>query len=117
MTGCVRSPESSIDGRVRNVEDGLLGEKGDPPWKRMKLAERMAFYNVPGVSIAVINNYQIEWARGYGVLETGKSERVTPETLFQVASVAKPVIAAAALHYVDQGLIELDRDVNRDMVS
>ncbi len=35
----------------------------------MTLAERMVYYNVPGVSIAVINNDQIEWAKGYGVLE------------------------------------------------
>jgi CubicO group peptidase (beta-lactamase class C family) len=83
----------------------------------MSLAERMEYYKVPGVSIAVINDYQVEWAKGYGVLEAGGSERVTPETLFQAASVGKPVVAVAALNFVERGILELDGDVNRSLVS
>ena len=74
------------------------------------LRERMAYYNVPGVSIAVINDLEIEWARGYGVLAAGRREPVTPETLFQVASIAKPVVAIAALQQVEAGVLGLDRD-------
>ena len=66
LASCSQYFESSIERRVERVEQGLLNEQGDPPWKRMGLAERMAHYNVPGVSIAVINDYQIEWAKGYG---------------------------------------------------
>lgn len=117
LAGCARSPEALIEGRIAGVEGGLLHESGDPPWKRMDLAERMEHYNVPGVSIAVINDFQIEWARGYGVLEAGKSEPVTPETLFQTASLAKPVVAVAALHFVEMGALELDSDVNQSLVS
>jgi CubicO group peptidase (beta-lactamase class C family) len=83
----------------------------------MELAERMAYYNVPGVSIAVINDYQVEWTRGYGVLEAGKSEPITPDTLFQVASLGKVVVAVAALHYVEKGALDLDSDVNQSLVS
>jgi len=83
----------------------------------MELAERMAHYNVPGVSIAVINDYQVEWAKGYGVLEAGKSAPVTPDTLFQVASIGKVVVAVAALHYVQKGTLDLDSDVNQSLVS
>jgi len=83
----------------------------------MGIEERMVYYNVPGVSIAFINNYQIEWVKGYGVLETGRSDVVTPNTLFQVASVGKVVVATAALHYADTGVIELDSDVNQRLVS
>jgi len=72
---------------------------------------------VPGVSIAVINGFQIEWARGYGVPEVGEGEPVTPDTLFQTGSIAKPVVAVAALHYVEEGALELDRDVNDSLVS
>jgi len=117
LTNCAQPSEVSIDKRIQNVEDGLLSSYDDPPWERMEIAERMADYNVPGVSIAVINDYQIEWARGYGVLEAGWSEQVTPQTLFQVASIAKPVIAVAALHYVEQGLVDLDSDVKSKLVS
>lgn len=77
----------------------------------------MAYYNVPGVSIAVINDHQVEWTRGYGVLEAGKSEPVTPDTLFQVASLGKVVVAVAALRYVEKGALDLDRDVNQSLVS
>ena len=117
VTSCAQSPESRIDKRIEEVESGLIRAYGDSPRERMNLAERMAYYNVPGVSIAVINYNQIEWARGYGVLEAGGNEIDTPGTLFQAASVAKPVVAVAALHYVDNGTIELDSDVNQSLVS
>lgn len=117
LTNCVQSSESSIERRIQRVEDGLLSTYGDPSWKRMDLAERMAYYNVPGVSIAVINDYQVEWARGYGVLEAGKSDPITPETLFQTASIAKLVVAVTALQYAERGALELDSDVNQSLVS
>jgi CubicO group peptidase (beta-lactamase class C family) len=83
----------------------------------MSLEERMAFYNVPGVSIAVIDEYQVEWAKGYGVLQAGQKEPVTPETLLQTGSIAKPVVTVAALNAVERGLVDLDGDVNQSLVS
>ena len=117
LANCAQSSESSIGRRIQRIERGLLSTYGDPPWKRMELAERMAYYNVPGVSIAVINDFQVEWIKGYGVLEAGKSEPVTPDTLFQAASIAKVVVAVAALNYVERGVLELDADVNQSLVS
>ena len=117
LTSCAGSSESATERRIRRVERGLIGAYGDPLWKRMELAERMAYYNVPGVSIAFINDLRVEWARGYGVLEAGERESVTPETLFQAASVAKPVVAVATLHYVESGALDLDGDVNQSLVS
>ena len=66
-----RSEASSaeVDARIRRIEEGLLHGsliKGDPT-ARMKLVERMSSFGVPAVSIAVINNYEVEWARAYGV--------------------------------------------------
>jgi CubicO group peptidase (beta-lactamase class C family) len=83
----------------------------------MDLSQRMEHYNIPGVSIAVINNFEIEWAKGYGVLAAGSDEPVTATTLFQVASVAKPVVAVAALHQVENGALALDQEVNDSLVS
>ena len=115
LSGCVRFSKAAVESRIRNVERGLMADQGDPPWEKMALTERMAFYNVPGVSITVINDYEIEWAKGYGVLAAGSNEPVTTESLFQSASLAKPIVAA--LHYVEQGLIELDGDVNHALNS
>jgi CubicO group peptidase (beta-lactamase class C family) len=77
----------------------------------------MAELKTPGVSVAVINGGAIEWARGYGVAETGGSTPVTPQTLFQAASLSKPVAALAALRLVEQGKLSLDQDVNERLTS
>jgi CubicO group peptidase (beta-lactamase class C family) len=77
----------------------------------------MQFYKTPGVSIALINDGRIEWARGYGVLEAGGKDLVTPETLFQAASISKSLSAMLALRLVEQGKLDLDNDVNQRLVS
>ncbi|MGI8733760.1 MAG: serine hydrolase [Pyrinomonadaceae bacterium] len=109
----------SVTERIKRVENGLLPPvviKGQAV-TAMNLSDRMWFYKTPGLSVAVINNAQIEWARGYGVRETGGSEGVKSETLFQAASISKPVAAMAALRLVQQGRLNLDEDVNQKLVS
>lgn len=81
------------------------------------LAECMEYYKVPGMSIAVINNGEIEWARGYGALEAGKPELVTPETIFQVCSISKHVAMIGTLRLVQEGILALDEDVNHYLTS
>lgn len=108
-----------LEDRIRRVENGLLipiKAKGKQP-EKMRLTDRMKYYKVPGVSIAVINNYKIEWAKGYGFLEARGNRTVTSENLFQAASISKPVTAMAALYMVQEGLIDLDEDVNNKLVS
>jgi CubicO group peptidase (beta-lactamase class C family) len=105
--------------RIERVENGLLPPaviKGETPAK-MKLEDRMRFYKTPGVSIALINDGRIEWARGYGVLEAGGKTPVTPETLFQAASNSKSLTAMVVLRLVEQGKLDLDSDVNKWLVS
>jgi CubicO group peptidase (beta-lactamase class C family) len=81
------------------------------------LAEQMEFYKVPGVSIAVINNGKIEWAKGYGLREAGKDLPVDVNTLFQAASISKSVTALGALHWVQKGTLDLDTDINNFLES
>src|SRR6185503_12487962 len=110
---------ATVAQRIERVENGLRPPavlKGEPP-EKMKLADRMRFYKTPGVSIALINDGKIEWARGYGVLEAGTKEPVTPETLFQAASISKSLTAMVALRLVEQGQLDLDSDVNKRLVS
>jgi CubicO group peptidase (beta-lactamase class C family) len=123
LGGCgqpVLDRAGAVEARIQRVENGLIAvtadgeiELGDPK----TLAERMEHYGVPGVSIAVINDGQIEWAKGYGVLEAGGEEPVTADSLFHAGSIAKPVSAAAALALVERGLLDLDDDVNHKLVS
>jgi CubicO group peptidase (beta-lactamase class C family) len=114
---CARSSGDALERRIASVENGLVADLGDPPWKRLALAGRMAHHEVPGVGIAVVNDFEIEWARGYGVLEAGSDEPVTAETLFQGASIGKTVVAVAALQLVEQRLLDLDEDVNERLLS
>lgn len=74
-------------------------------------------YHVPGVSVAVVHQGKIDWAKGYGVLEYGRKDRVDTTTLFQAASISKPVSAVAALRMVDRGELTLDEDVNQRLRS
>lgn len=85
--------------------------------QRAPLAERMAFYTTPGLSVAVIKDGQLAWARGYGVVEAGRSMPVTPDTLFQACSISKHVAMVGALQLVQEGMLDLDADINQYLVS
>lgn len=110
---------TDIERAVQAIERGLLTAikiKGRPQ-KGMSLRARMAYFNVPGFSIALIDQGEVAWARGYGVLEAGGDELVTDETIFQAGSISKPVSAMTALHLGEAGLLDLDADVNEAMRS
>ncbi|MXX77743.1 MAG: beta-lactamase family protein [Gemmatimonadales bacterium] len=87
------------------------------PVVRTSLADRMAELAVPGVSVAVMIDGEIAWARGYGLADIESGRPVTPNTLFQAASISKPVAALAALRLVESGRVDLDGDVNAYLTS
>jgi CubicO group peptidase (beta-lactamase class C family) len=107
------------NGNIQAVEDSLLTAVSihGIPKKSYNLVDRMKYFHVPGVSIAVINTGNIEWARGYGVLEMNGNQQVSPDTLFQAASISKPVSAMMALRLAEQGKLDLDSDVNKFLSS
>jgi CubicO group peptidase (beta-lactamase class C family) len=77
----------------------------------------MAKRQIPGLSLAVIQDGKIAEARAYGVVESGGSSAVTTTTLFQAGSISKPVAATAALQLVEQGKLSLDGNVNDILTS
>jgi CubicO group peptidase (beta-lactamase class C family) len=108
----------TVDERIKRIESSLIpiinvGGAVGP----FSLEERMAYYGVPGISVAVINDYRIEWAKGYGLRDADRNQPVDTATLFQAASVSKPVSALASLKLVENGTLSLDADVNDWMVS
>jgi CubicO group peptidase (beta-lactamase class C family) len=114
-----QKPPDNQDERISRIEHGLLLEStllSEIP-ERKTLLERLDYYRVPGLSVAVINDSKLEWARGYGVRETGNPLSVEPDTLFQAGSISKPVAAAAALRLVEAGQLDLDEDVNKFLTS
>ncbi|RZA18270.1 MAG: class A beta-lactamase-related serine hydrolase [Lysobacteraceae bacterium] len=68
----------------------------------------MQALGVPGIGIAVVERGALAWSRGFGVLEAGKDARVDDTTLFEMASLSKPVFAYLVLLLVDRGQLALD---------
>ena len=84
----------------------------------MTLSDRMAYYKVPGVSIAVINQGKLDWAKGYGNVSFSTSAKnIDDQTLFQAGSISKALNAMGALLLVQKGLLTLDGDVNQYLKS
>ena len=99
---------------ISAIENGLLQAiqvKGEPI-KSFRLQDRMKYYNVPGVSILVLKNGNVHWSKLYGVADANEGTELNEETLFQVASVAKPFTALGILKLFEKGRINLDVDVN-----
>jgi CubicO group peptidase (beta-lactamase class C family) len=110
---------SSIQDRIRAVESGLTPTvvvKGHPV-SRSTIDERMQALHVRGVGIAIIQNYAVEWAKGYGFADLETKRPVTNETLFQAGSISKPVAAVAAMKLVEMGKLRLDDNVNTFLTS
>lgn len=78
---------------------------------------QMTRREIPGLSLAIIQDKRIVAARAYGVADEDTGAPVTTETLFQAASISKPVSSLAALHLVEEGRLSLDRDVNDELTS
>jgi len=102
---------------IKKVETGLTTRvyiEGDSTWS---IEERMKHYGIPGVSIAVINNGKVEWAKGYGVMDKESKVPVTDKTLFQVSTIGMSLTAYGALRLVDQNKVTLDEDINSYLKS
>jgi CubicO group peptidase (beta-lactamase class C family) len=83
----------------------------------LTLEQVMERAHVPGVSIAVIKDFEVHWAKGYGLADVQSGARVDAETIFQAASISKPVAAMAAVRAAQDGMFSLDEDVNRILKS
>jgi CubicO group peptidase (beta-lactamase class C family) len=69
--------------------------------------------DVPGLSIALIRDGKLEWNHAFGVKNSSTKEPVTAETVFEAASLTKPVFAYAVLKLIDDGKLDLDAPLNK----
>lgn len=101
------------------IEQGLTSslQFEEDSLETFTLEERMAHYKVPGLSIAVVKNGALLWAKGYGIADTETKSLVDEETLFQAGSISKPIAALAALKLVEEGKMGLDSDINTHLNS
>jgi CubicO group peptidase (beta-lactamase class C family) len=101
-----------VQERIAQVENNLIPYvpvKGFAGWN---ILDRMKYYKVPGLSIAVIKDYKIDWAKGYGLADTIQKTKVTTETMFSAGSISKFLMAVTALKLVEEGKIGLDSPIN-----
>jgi CubicO group peptidase (beta-lactamase class C family) len=106
--------ESSTAAHIAAIENGLTPPLliAGRPRPASNLLERMRETKTPGVSIAFFEKGRIVWTRTYGLADVASGRPVTPDTLFQAASISKSVTAAGALRLVEAGSLDLDQDVN-----
>lgn len=86
--------DESAQAFIARIEGRQSPERqGFDPYTLQELMEKV---RVPGVSVAVIRDFKVHWAKAYGVADVTTDARVDSETLFQAASISKPVAAMAA---------------------
>jgi CubicO group peptidase (beta-lactamase class C family) len=124
IMSCSSSPKyqndrypAEIEDKIRMVENSLAGWVQTGQNDSWSLAERMKNYNINGVSIAVIHNYKIEWARGYGFADVSENRPVTAQTLFQAASISKSLNSMGVLKLVEDKKLDLNSDINKFLVT
>ena len=105
-----------VQAKIKQFENnlGLWVQIGD---QQFTLAERMKSNHVNGVSIALIKDYKIEWAKAYGWADSAKQQPVTTNTLFQAGSISKSLNGVGLLKLVQEGKLDLDSDINTYLKS
>jgi len=108
---------ADVEEKIKQVENNLAGWVQTGSNDRWNLAERMKQYGINGVSIAVVHNYKIDWARGYGFADISEKRPVTEATLFQAASISKSLNSMGVLKLVQEKKLNLDNDINNYLLS
>ncbi|MEN0054412.1 MAG: serine hydrolase [Mucilaginibacter sp.] len=109
--------QSDAKSKIQQVETNLVGTVQIAGEKPATIQERMTFYKVHGLSIAVIQNYHIAWAKGYGLADDSLKIPVTVNTLFQSGSISKSLNGVGVLKLVQDKKIDLYTDINTYLTS
>lgn len=117
MNLCREDKSAETHDKILKVENSLMGWVQTHDTLKWSLEERMKLYNIPGVSIAVVDNYKIDWAKGYGWADSEEHIPVTEKTLFQAASISKSLNAIGVLKLVQEKMIDLNSDINKYLTS
>ena len=114
FTSCKNEKSVDISAEISAIENGLelaIQIKGETP-KHYNLSDRMMYHKIPGVSIAVVKDGKIRWAKGYGVANTINGKAVDVNTIFQAGSTSKAIASLSALQLAEEGFIDLDQDID-----
>ena len=118
-TGVLPESQTGLDARISRIENGLIeylqikGQSRGP----FNINERLEELGIPGLSVAFAENGEIEWARAYGMADESENRAMTPDTYMLAGSISKPVSALRALQLVEDGVFNLDENVNTYLTS
>lgn len=112
------SQPGNLETRIKAVENNLAPDViyGDTV-PQLNLRQQMEAYGISGLSIAVIRDYKVDWAKGYGWADREAARPVTTNTKFQAASISKSINSLAVLKLAQDGKIDLETDINQYLRS
>ena len=109
VLGCGFSPPSWADQVVEAREPYVEVARLLKPWIETEVEAK----KLPALSIALVDDQRIVWARGFGFADPGRKTPATAETVYRVGSVSKLFTDLAVMQLVEQGKLDLDTPVTR----
>lgn len=119
LSACAQPKQTpdDVQSRITKVEQNLAGAVVLEGQRKWTIEERMAFYKINGLSIAVVKDNKIDWAKGYGWADIDEKRKVTTETVFQAASISKSLNGVGVLKLAQEGKVDLNVDINTYLTS
>lgn len=109
------SPAQDADQIIRTIENPQRpNRQGFDPYTLREIMDRL---HVPGLSVTVIKDFKVHWAKAWGLADVESRIPADTETMFQAASMSKPVAAMASLKAIQDGKFGLDQDINTILKS
>ncbi len=111
--------ESDLDARIGRIENGLIEnlQINGRSREQFNINERLEKLGIPGLSVAFAAHGEIEWARAYGMADESANRKMTTETYLLAGSISKPVAAVRTLQLVEDGVFDLDENINTYLTS
>ncbi len=119
FTVSLSAQDADLEARIKRVEDGLMPSlqiKGEAV-PTFNVNNRLKELGIPGLSVAFVKDGKIEWSRAYGMADVAENRPMTTETMLLAGSISKPVAALRAHQMVEQGVFDLDENVNEYLKS
>ena len=99
ITGCASTPKQQVQSPEAETLAGFI-------------QRHMTTARIPGLTACIVKDGEARWAEGFGLANVESNALATPDTLFQLGSVAKAITAVAVLQACESGVCQLDDDVN-----
>lgn len=106
---------SRLEDILRKLKvESAFSDQYSPP---KHLTERMSELQNPGVSLAIIDDFELVSVDAFGVSDTRTQNKLTNDSLFLAGSISKSVFATGVMLLVQQGKLDLDEDINKYLTS